>query len=539
MAKSIDKSSSLIKSLTKHIASGNIEQEVNTFINSPSFDIDEALKIGEIFMRNEMFDLASRIYAKIIEIDDKHIVALSNLGGTLINLQQHAYAESVLRYALELDPNYTPALINIGGSLQGQGKREDVLEMALRAVCSDPSNAMCHQNLGAAFDDQGQKEEARMSFETALILNPNLVDAEICIATIDQQTGKNLQAAINRYARALQLIPKNNLMKRDLVKFYMGILYLKLGDLKKGWEYFDSGFSQLLPSDAARQPNRLFTKPRWTGESLNGKTLMVWREQGAGDSIIFSSILHELEQLDGNVILEVEPRLVDTFRRTFPKFNVRKQDFIENSISAAEDYDFQIPLLSLMQYYRNSLESFDNKKTDYIKTDVHYDSEFKARLSKFSDKKKTGICWRSGKLDPNRNKEYTQLTDWAEILSNPDYSFVNLQYGECEAELQEAENLYGIHIARWADVNIKDDFDKVFSMIKNLDAIVCVSSTPFAMGGAVGTPVVVMSRQAWDTLGTEKKYPWFNSVTTLFANEVESMANCLPRVPAALKSILQ
>ena len=539
MTKDINKSSSLIKSLTKNLVTGDIEQEVQALINSPRFDIEEALNFGEILMRNEMFDLASRIYAKIIEIDDKNIIALSNLGGTLVNLQQHPYAESVLRYALELDPNYTPALINIGGSLQGQGKREEVLDMALRAVCSDPSNAMCHQNLGAAFDDLGQKEEARMSFETALILNPNLVDAEICIATIDQQNGKQLESAINRYARALQLIPKNNLMKRDLVKFYMGILYLKLGNLKKGWEYFDSGFSQLLPLDAARRPNRLFNKPRWKGERLNGKTLMIWREQGVGDSIIFSSILHELEELDGNVILEVEPRLVNTFRRTFPKFNVRKQSYIEDSVSAIEDYDFQIPLVSLMQYYRNTFEKFENKKTDYIKTDWHYDSEFKDRLSKISNKKKIGICWRSGKLDPNRNKEYTPLIDWTEILSNPNYTFVNLQYGDCELELQEVENLCGINIERWDDVNLKDDFDKVFSIIRNLDAVVSVGSTPFAMGGAVGTPVIVMLRNGWDTFGKKGKYPWFNSVTMLYAEEDEKMAKCLPKVPAILESILQ
>ena len=539
MTKDINKSSFLIKSLTKNIASGNIEQEVHTFINSTRFNIDEALKIGEILMRKEMFDLASRIYAKIIEIDGKNIVALSNLGGTLVNLQQHSYAESVLRYALELDPNYTPALINIGGSLQGQGKREDVLDVALRAVCSDPSNPICHQSLGAAFSELGHLEEARHSFETALILDPNMVDAEICIATIDQQLGRDLDTALNRYKRAIQLIPKNNNLKKDLVKFYMANLYLRLGDLKNGWNYFESGFSKLLPKDAGRNPNRKFFKPQWKGESLEGKTLLIWREQGVGDLIIFSTVLKDLEKLDGSIIVEVDRRLVTAFQRSFNNFIVREQKYIEGAVSHDEDFDFQIPLLSLMQYYRDTKEKFINKETAYIKTDPVKDILFKDRLSKFSEKKKIGICWRSGKSDPNRNKHYTDLLDWGDILSNPNFVFVNLQYGECENEIISAEKEFGVNIVRWPDVNLKDDFDSVFSIIKNLDAVISISSTPFAMGGAVGKTTIVMTRQDWTTLNFSERYAWFNSVIPIYAQQDEYMANCLAKIPVILESVLQ
>ena len=191
-----------------------------------------------------------------------------------------------------------------------------------------------------------------------------------------------------------------------------------------------------------------------------------------------------------------------------------------------------------MQYYRNDITSFKNKYTNYIKTDLEMDYEFSKRLSKFKDRKKIGICWRSGKLDPNRNKEYTHIGDWNEILSNPNYVFVNLQYGDCEQEIQQAENTCGIEIIRWPDVNLKDDFDKVFSIIKNLDAVISIGSTPFAMAGAVGTPVILMLRNGWDTFGTQT-YPWFNSIVPIFAQEDEHMANCLSQVPTLLQSILQ
>ena len=531
--------SNLIAALKKNIQSEYSERCVLNFLSDEQFNAQNGLIAAELLMQKEEFELAARIYSKIIELDPKNINALSNLGGALVNLRQYADAETILRYVLDLDSNYVPALINIGGSLQGQGKRDDVLEIALRAVCAIPKHPICHQNLGAAFHDLGKLEEARLSFETALILDPNLIDAEISIATIDQQFESKLNNALTRYQRALKIIPKENFLKRNLVKFYIGIIYLKLGNLKLGWQYFENGFCQLLPAHAARNPDRKFSKPRWNGEDLNGKTLLIWREQGVGDLIIFSSVLQELDFIDGKIILEVDSRLVKTFQRSFKNFCVREEQLIENNPNQAEDFDYQIPLLSLMQYYRDTFEKFKNKKTNYIVTNIETDNLFKNRLKSHEKKKKIGICWRSGLLDPNRNKEYTQILDWDVILTNPDHVFINLQYGDCEAELIEAEKKLGIKILRWDDLDLKNDFDSTFSLIKNLDAIVSVSSTPFGMGGAMGIPTVVMTRLDWSTFKMDGKYPWLNSVIPVYATEGQFMDDCLSKVPAILKEILK
>jgi Flp pilus assembly protein TadD len=531
--------SNLITALRKNIQSEYSERCVLNFLNEEQFNAQNGLIAAELLMQKEKFELAARIYSKIIELEPKNINALSNLGGALVNLRQYADAETILRYVLELDSNYAPALINIGGSLQGQGKRDDVLDMALRAVCAIPKHPICHQNLGAAFHDLGKLEEARLSFETALILDPNLVDAEISIATIDQQFESKLNTALTRYQRALKIIPKENNLKRNLVKFYMGVIYLKLGELKIGWEYFENGFCQLLPAHAARNPDRKFAKPRWNGEDLNGKTLLIWREQGVGDLIIFSSVLEELGSLNGKVILEVDSRLVKTFQRSFKNFHVREQKFIENNINQTEDFDYQIPLLSLMQYYRDTFEKFKNKKTNYIITNIETDNLFQNRLKPYEKMKKIGICWRSGLLDPNRNKEYTQITDWDAILTNPDYVFINLQYGNCEAELVAAEKKFSIKILRWDDLDLKNDFDSTFSLIKNLDAIVSVSSTPFGMGGAVGIPTVVMSRLDWCNPEMDGKYPWLDSVIPIYAAEGQYIDSCLEKVPEILEEIFK
>jgi len=65
-------------------------------------------------------------------------------------------------------------------------------------------------------------------------------------------------------------------------------------------------------------------------------------------------------------------------------------------------------------------------------------------LEPFNEKILVGISWRGGKLSANRNLNYTGLVDWGDLLTDKKIQFVNLQYGECESELIEAENKFGI-----------------------------------------------------------------------------------------------
>ena len=280
--------------------------------------------------------------------------------------------------------------------------------------------------------------------------------------------------------------------------------------MPEGWDCYEGGFSNLVPVAGARHPRRNFSVPRWNGEALNGKTLLVWREQGLGDELLFATCLHELEALGGKIIVECDRRLVDTFTRSFPQYTVRAEAFLPEQAmqSPYEDFDLHVPLGSLMKYFRRDIKDFERSGA-YIKTDPAKVAKFAERLAPYKeDYRLVGICWRSGKLDPVRNLGYTTLDEWGEVLQTPGFKFVNLQYGDCEAELREAEEKYGVEILRWPDLNLKDDLDDVFALVHCLDAIASVQTAVLVMGGSVGVPTVGVKAGGWTTFGQFSNSPW-------------------------------
>ena len=149
---------------------------------------------------------------------------------------------------------------------------------------------------------------------------------------------------------------------------------------------------------------------------------------------------------------------------------------------------------------------------------------------------KIGICWRSGYLNPERNFEYTKLTDWGPIFSIENVDFINLQYSECEQELREAESLFDVKIVRWPELDLKNDFDSTGALIANLDLVVTVGTAVNPLAASIGTPVYLMSGQGWPNLGTNY-YPWFSSVTCFFPTVNGDVSSCILGVAAAISQL--
>jgi hypothetical protein len=173
-----------------------------------------------------------------------------------------------------------------------------------------------------------------------------------------------------------------------------------------------------------------------------------------------------------------------------------------------------------MKYFRRDIKDFERSGA-YIKTDPAKVAKFAERLAPYKeDYRLVGICWRSGKLDPVRNLGYTTLDEWGEVLQTPGFKFVNLQYGECEAELREAEEKYGVEILRWPDLNLKDDLDEVFALISVLEFTVSVQTAQLVLSASVGLPVKAVKGGGWSWIGKAKINPWFKKIEWSYLNQV-------------------
>jgi hypothetical protein len=215
-----------------------------------------------------------------------------------------------------------------------------------------------------------------------------------------------------------------------------------------------------------------------------------------------------------------------------PEVKVRSESQTMN------DFDYHLPIGSLPRLLMSSVEVLRDAPP-LLHPDPEDVAKFAGRLAEYRGKKLVGICWRSHKLSATRNKKYTALEDWRSILSTPGAMFVNLQYGECEEEIQQIERELGIRILRWPDLDLMNDFSGVAALIKNLDLVISISSAVVPLAGAVGVPTLCMTYQNWVLLGEKNIYPWFPSVTPVALPQSESIATALQMVEETLKWLIK
>ena len=197
-------------------------------------------------------------------------------------------------------------------------------------------------------------------------------------------------------------------------------------------------------------------------------------------------------------------------------------------------FDFQCAVGSLPRLFRRDIKSFEREIIP-LKINESAIQDFQARLSKYSAKKLIGICWRSGIFSIARNLNYTALVDWQELLTQSDFHFVNLQYGDCENELLEIENILGINIIRWQDLDLKNDLENLFGLIKNLDAVVTVGTAVSSIAASCNVPTYLLMKPSWLMLGQKDHYPWFRSVTPLVAENDAHIAEKIKLIPDLIK----
>jgi tetratricopeptide (TPR) repeat protein len=502
----------LINKAEKSIAIGDFKLAINILdklIESEPEKMRFRMLRSEAYLRSELFEKALPDLAEVVGVDNTNIGALNNFAVALLKCRKFNEAKDIFEYLIELEPTHLDSRINLCNVYQALGAPEKALQYAFSAIEIDLTSAAAFNNLGAAFGNMGMHDEARESYITALQLNSKYIPAIINLAEVEAKF-KNYEESIVLFENALTIKELSN-NDKNLIKYYLSYSYLATGRIEQGWINYEFGFNSLLPKGAMRSDRR-FEQPRWNGDLKSKSKILIWSEQGLGDEILFSTCIHQLHDSNLNIILECDLRMVSLYKRTFPKFTVREPLLNFDSSSLSSDFDLQIPFGSLPSLFRNNLIQFP-KVVRSIEIDPSVNLRIQGLLKVLTGKKLLGICWRSGKLSYERNSQYSSILDWGLIFSKyQDYHFINLQYGECEIEIQQAEAKFGVEIHRWHDLDLKNDLEAVFALISNLDLVVTVGTAVSMIAGAVNVETHLIMKQSWVLLGQKEKHPWFPSI---------------------------
>jgi tetratricopeptide (TPR) repeat protein len=460
----------------------------------------------------------------------------SDLGNIHLLLGEQADAERSYAAALALAPSHAPALTNLGLLRAGQGDRAAALDCFRRAVRADPWAVQAIRGLADWLPDDAVPREdiallreittripehaaafaalGRLLVRGAFDAEPALAAAERALALghrdaetltaygIALREVGRLEDALAAYEAARALDPRH-----VGARFHRAIALLTLGRFAEGWPDYEL---RLLSED---RPRRNFPFPRWQGESLAGKTLLVCGEQGIGDEILFASCLPELVSATRHCVIECAPKLAAIFRRSFPAATVHGAEQTSPVDWALPlGIDVQSPSGSLPRYLRASATTFPAHH-GYLLADPAKVARWRERLAALGPGRAIGVSWRGGTPRTRTERRSFSLPEFAPLLRAPGTHFVSLQYGpDTAAEIERFTAETGIRLHHWPEAI--DDYDETAALVSALDAIVSVCTAIVHLGGALGRPVCVATPRVpeWRYGATGDRMPWYPSV---------------------------
>jgi len=483
--------------------------------------------LGNVLQGQGRMSEAEASYRRALEVRSEYAEAHGNLGKVLQGQGRFSEAEASFRQALEIRPDYAEALSNLGDALREQGRSIEAEVVLRQALNVAPDSVRAFNLLGITLIDLWRLPEGEASFRRALELQPDFVEGHSNLGNALRYQGQLFEAEAS-YNRAIELrsdyFPAH--WNRAMTLFAMG-------RLAEAWEGFD--WRLLLPSIAPHV--RDYGKRKWAGEDLSGEGIVVWPEQGVGDEIEYAGVIPDLAGRARRVVVECDPRLVSLFARSFPGVEVVERRDPPDARIMDEDLGWQVPMGGLLRWFRPTLESFP-KQAGYLRPDPQRVAHWRARVDALGGGLKVGIGWRSMHITPGRAVHYSRLEeDWGSVLGVPGVHFVNLQYDECRAELEQARERFGVGIHAFADLDLMRDLEGAAALTSVLDLVISPPTTVAILAGALGVPTWQLTTTGivWETLGTDRM-PFFPSMRVVNRDRAESWKVILARVATELRA---
>ncbi len=305
----------------------------------PNFAVAH-LNRGNTLQALKRYEEAVASYDRAIHLQPNFAAAHLNRGNALQTLKRYRVALTSYDRALSLRPNLADAHSNRGGALQGLKRYDEAVASYDRAIALQPDHAAAHFNRGTALLEVKRHDEALASFDRALALRPDFADAYL-------NRGNALQA-LNRYDEALASYERAGKVRPDYADAHYNeaLCRLLFGDLDRGWEKYEWRWQV----DQFRDSKRSFAQPLWLGQSeIAGKTILLYAEQGLGDTIQFCRYVPLVAARGARVILDVQEPLRELMSGLSGATQVISRG------SALPDFDVQCPLLSLPLAFRTRL----------------------------------------------------------------------------------------------------------------------------------------------------------------------------------------
>ena len=487
---------------------------------------------------------AERLNNQAIQLAPGLAPAHNNRGAIEKELGNLKKAEIAFRTAIGLDADLIDAVINLIVILRMLGQPDVALRKAMMTVKRAPKYAPAHNALGLVYVDLSRNKMARDSFKRACAKDPSYADAHnnlgITLTRLHQLTEANCH-----YSIALKLDPKNpdiwsnkaanflayNKIEKAIkacntaleakpdhadAQWNRGIARLITEDLLGGFADYEARW--LLPEFKKRP----FNSHLWQNQDLEGKSILIYSEQGFGDTIQFIRYVPLLKEKNPNAIyLETHKPLVNLLRK------ISQIDGVFSKGDNLPKSDYHIPLMSLPHRFKSTLKNIP-KRTPYLQ--VTESSPYIFKNNNLKEKNvKIGLVWAGRKSHKNDRNRSISLSLCLPFLINSNIQFYSLQ---CD-EARETKK-YSRHIIDLS--TYLTDFAATGSILRNLDLVITVDTAVAHLAGSLGVKCWVMLPFApdWRWQLDKPDTPWYSSIRLFRQKEYRNWETVIKEIKANL-----
>jgi len=441
--------------------------------------------------------------------------------------EREALAE--LFSALEFAPERQDLLIRLCLGLDRVGRHREMLPLAERAIVENGENIQTLCCLALAQYGVDDLSAAEATARKALRLRSDSPAPYLTLGNALSELGRH-EEALAAHRRALKLDPGS-----VSARYNIGLLNLMRWRFREGWQDFEQRLN-INRFKAWRS-----CEPRWNGTSLQGRIILVMREQGLGDEIMHASCYPDLLRQSGQCHIECEPRLERLFARSFPgaTFHPLKDMETRDRTDPGVPVDVYSYAGSLPRHFRNGLQDFPVHK-GYLKADPVRVAHWRQRLDAMGGGLKVGISWRGGVAVTRRSRRSLDLPQMLPVLSVPGVSWINLQYGDRASEIAEFASSNNITITDWPEA-IDGDYDETAALVSALGLVISVCTSVVHLTGALGRPAWVMTPRIpeWRYGLEHDTMPWYPSVRLFRQRERGTWVHVIDEIQGALHHRLE
>jgi len=492
-----------------------------------------AFNLGALYYQNKKTTEAIDYYQKAVAIQPTAAEALYNLGVCLVQAKRPEEAVTQFQQVTSLKPNHAKAYLQLATIFQEKKQTDNAINAYEQAVTHDPTLFDAQYTLGRLKREQNKFDEAITCFRKAKDLNGNNPALLLDLAnTLNMMEFEHAHEALDLYKNILEISPNSiaalynfgyTLKKLGhieqavavydkvlaqqpdyaLARFSRSVSYLALGDFERGWPEYESRWSSYSESP------KKFNSPLWDGSNPAGKRILIYAEQGLGDTLQFVRYAKVLKDKGAYVIFVTQKALKDLLSQC-PYID---ELYIQNS--PTPPVDMHCALMSLPMILKTRVDTVPIN-IPYLHPDPTLVNYWQEKLS--SDKNfKIGICWQGNAhystqfLRQAVAAKSTTADLFAPIAQIPGVSVYSLQKLDGSEQLNKLPA--GVVIREFGN-----DFDETHgrfmdtaAIMNVLDLIITIDTSICHCAGGLGVPVWNLLPQPadWRWMLNTNETPWY------------------------------